>query len=285
MYRIVVDSCGELTPEMKADREHFATVPLTLNVGPEEIIDDENFNQEYLLASMKACPTAPHSACPSPAVYMDRLLEEDADNYYAVTLSSQLSGSYNSAVLAGNLMREDWEDDDVEGKNYHVFNSRSASIGETLIAQKIAECEEAGLSFDQVVSTVETYIETQHTYFLLESLDMLEKAGRLGHVAAKLINTLNIKPVMGSTPEGNIQRLGQARGMNAAIQKMVDCMRAEVEFPDERVLMISHCAAPERAAILKEKVLASGTFKDVVILDTHGVSSMYAGPGGLIMVV
>ena len=88
-------------------------------------------------------------------------------------------------------MREEWEDDEVEGKYYHAFNSKSASIGETLIAMKIAECEEAGMSFEEVVDTVETYIETQHTYFLLESLDMLEKAGRLGHLAAKLINTLN----------------------------------------------------------------------------------------------
>lgn len=285
MYRIVVDSCGELTPEMIVDTDHFASVPLTISVGGKEYADDENFDQGKLIAAMAASSEAPHSACPSPAAYMEKMQEVEADHYYAVTLSSQLSGSYNAAVLAGNLMREEWEDDEVEGKYYHAFNSKSASIGETLIAMKIAECEEAGMSFEEVVDTVETYIEIQHTYFLLESLDMLEKAGRLGHLAAKLINTLNIKPVMGSTPEGNIQRLGQARGMKAAIGKMAEFMRANVEFPDERTLMISHCAAPDRAEYLKEKVLETGAFKDVIILETRGISTMYAGPGGLIMVV
>ena len=98
----------------------------------------------------------------------------DAEHIYAVTLSAELSGSYNSAVLGRNLYEEEYGE-----KKIHIFNSRSASVGETLIALKAAECEEKGMSFQEVIETVESYIEEQHTYFVLETLDTLKKNGRL----------------------------------------------------------------------------------------------------------
>lgn len=132
----------------------------------------------------------------------------DAEHVYAVTLSAELSGSYNSAVLGKNLYEEEYGEKDI-----YVFNSRSASVGETLIGLKIAECEEKGMSFQEVIETVESYIEEQHTYFVLETLDILKKNGRLKGLKAVVATALNIKPVMGSTPEGSIQQLSQARGI------------------------------------------------------------------------
>ena len=105
-----------------------------------------------------------------------------------------------------------------------MFNSSSASIGETLIALKREECEKEGLGFQQVIEKVEAYIESQHTYFVLESLEALRKNGRLSNLKAFVANALNIKPVMGSTPEGTICQLDQARGINRALKKMVDNM-------------------------------------------------------------
>ena len=90
---------------------------------------------------------------------------------------------------------------------------------------------------------------------------------------------------MGSTPEGSIQQLGQARGMIRALDKMVDCMAEVTLNPGERVVAISHCSAPDTASSLKEKVKRTGLFKDVFVVDTDGVSSLYAGPGGVIMAV
>ena len=135
--------------------------------------------------------------------------EGEAEHVYVITLSGKLSGSYNSAVLAAQLYNEEHE----EGKQIHVFNSRSASIGETLIGLKVQEMEENGLSFEQVVEQVEEYIASMNTFFVLETLETLRKAGRLSNLKALVANTLNIKPVMGSTKEGMIQQLGQARGM------------------------------------------------------------------------
>ena len=119
----------------------------------------------------------------------------EADHVYAVTLSSELSGSYNSAVLGRNLLLESSPE-----KKIHVFNSRSASVGETLIALKIEECESKNMEFEDIVREVEAYIESQNTYFVLESLETLRKNGRLSNLKAFVATALKIKPVMGATP-------------------------------------------------------------------------------------
>ena len=103
-YRIVVDSCGELSEEMKTDG-HFVSVPLTLEVGNETIVDDEGFDQASFLQKVAACPTCPKSACPSPAAYLDAY-NCGEEHVYAVTLSAELSGSYNSAILAREMFME-----------------------------------------------------------------------------------------------------------------------------------------------------------------------------------
>ena len=108
-YRIVVDSCGELTQEMK-DSGCFVNVPLTITVGEHHIVDDETFDQADFLKKVAGCPDCPKSSCPSPEKYMESY-RCDADHVYAVTLSANLSGSYNSAVLGKNLYEEEYTTD------------------------------------------------------------------------------------------------------------------------------------------------------------------------------
>lgn len=279
MYKIIIDSCGELTEELKQDG-HFCNVALELDVDGYRIRDDENFDQLDFLKRVKESQVGPKSSCPSPEEYMDRFKGE-ADHVYVVTLSAQLSGSYNSAVLATNLYKEEFGDD----KQIYVFNSKSASIGQTVIGRKIQEFEEAGFSFDEVVTKVEAYISTMNTFFVLETLETLRKAGRLSGLKAMVANTLNIKPVMGSTKEGSIQQLGQARGMKKALAKMVQDVVENTPDSANRILAISHCNCPERAQYVKECLEQAATFKEIFIVDTAGVSSMYANDGGVIIAV
>ena len=279
-YKIVIDSCGELLNEWKDD-ERFESVPLTLMVGADQIIDDETFDQLSFLKKVRkdSHPECPKSACPSPERYM-KAYDCEAEHIYAVTLSSELSGSYNSALLGKNLLLEDHPE-----KKIHVFNSCSASIGQTLIAAKIQECEEAGMSFEEVVSTVDRYIEGQHTFFVLENLDTLRKNGRLSKVKALVASALKIKPVMGSTDEGSICQLDQARGMNRAMIKMVEQVIAKTPDSADKVLAISHCNCPARAQVLKEAFEERMKLAKIIVLDTAGVSSMYANDGGVIVAV
>ena len=277
-FKVIVDSCGELTPEMKQD-ERFASAALTLEVGADTIVDDETFDQADFLRKVAAYPECPKSACPSPEVYQ-KGFETDAEHLYAVTLSSELSGSYNSAELGKNLVLEEHPE-----KKIHVFNSKSASVGETLIALKIQECEETGMEFEQVVETVDAYIESQHTYFVLENLDTLRKNGRLTGIKALVAGALNIKPVMGSTPEGTICQKAQARGMKKALVKMADYVEQETENAREKVLAISHCNCEQRAKDFEKILLEKMEVKKSIIVDTAGISSMYANDGGIIVAI
>ena len=277
-YKIIIDSCGELLDEWKKD-EHFESVALTLNVGRESIIDDETFDQADFLKKVAASPECPKSACPSPERYM-KAFDCGADHIYAVTLSAELSGSYNSAVLGRNLLEEE-----KPGRKIHIFNSKSASIGQTLIGMKIQECEEAGYSFEKVIETVDEYIAGQHTFFVLDNLETLRKNGRLSKVKALVASALKIKPVMGSTDEGNICQLDQARGINKALVKMAGQIAEKTQNSEKKVLAISHCNCHERAILLKNALQEKMPLKNIVVLDTAGVSSMYANDGGVIVAV
>ena len=236
-YKIIIDSCGEFLDEWKDD-ERFESVPLTLNVGGETVIDDDTFDQAEFLKKVAACPECPKSACPSPERYM-KAYECEADHIYAVTLSSELSGSYNSAVLGKDLF----------------------------------------------VERVEKYIAEQNTFFVLDDLDTLRKNGRLSRVKSLVASALKIKPVMGSTDEGTICQLDQARGINKALIKMVQHVVEKTENSESKVLAISHCNCKDRAMLLKEALQEKLTTKKIIVLDTAGVSSMYANNGGVIVAV
>ena len=259
-YKIIVDSCGELFDDMKADGR-FQSVPLELEVDGYHVVDDESFDQLEFIRRVKESRHSPKSSCPSPQRYVEAYLGE-AEHVYVVTLSGKLSGSYNSAELAKKLYLEEHM-----AKQIHVFDSCSASIGETLIAEKIQESEEAGKSF------------------VLETLETLRKNGRLSNLKAWVAGALNIKPVMGATPEGTICQLGQARGMTKALDYMVNEIVKRTKECEKKILSIAHCNCPERAKQVKEKLEKLARFKDIRIVDTAGVSTMYANNGGVIVAV
>lgn len=277
-YKIVVDSCCELPDEYKND-PRFQRVPLTLEVGDYQVLDNENFNQLEFLEKVAAYPKAPKSACPSPETFK-KAYETDAEHVYCVTLSSHLSGSYNSAVLGEKLYKEEHGE-----KSIYVCDSESASIGETQIAMKIMEWEEEGrMTFEQIIEKVKAFRSAMSTYFVLDNMETLRKNGRLPAVKAALVSALNIKPVMGAI-EGVIIQKGQAVGIKKALAKMADIITSEGKNLDKKTLYISHCNCPERAELVKNLMLKRARFQKVKILDTAGVSSMYANDGGVIIAI
>ena len=275
-YKIVVDSCCELPQELKHD-PRYEIVPLTLIVVYSyHRLDDDGFDQKEFLRAVAECPVSPRSACPSPEKYMEAY-RTDADHVYVVTLSSKLSGSYNSAVLGKNLYHETYGE-----KQIYVVDSRSASCGETQIAMQIARWEDEGMGYEEITEKIEKFTDGMHTYFVLDNLDTLRKNGRLSGVKALVASTLSIKPVMAGD-QGSIVQLGQSVGIKKALAKMVDHVVRDVVDAEKKCLMITHCNNPERANSVKEQILAKVKFKDVLIMDTAGISSMYANDGGVIV--
>lgn len=274
-YRILVDSCTDLTEKLKED-EHIKVIPLTLRIDERVFVDNESFNQREFLKVMKESHNSPKSSCPSPQDYMKEFDYEG--DIYVVTLSSALSGSNNSAELAKKLYQEDHPD-----KNIAIFDSRSASVGQTLITMKIKEYIREGHKFDDIVSKVNDFRSGMNTKFVLESLENLKKSGRLSHLKAIIANVLNIKPIMAGTTEGTITKLEQARGINKALITMAKIIEQDVIRPKDRILAVAHCNCFERAVFIKDEILKRVSFKDYLIVDTAGVSSMYANEGGIIV--
>ena len=276
-YKIVVDSCCELPEEYKKDAR-FQIIPLGLEVGEYQVLDDENFNQKEFLQKVAAYPHCPKSSCPSPERYREAY-HCDAEEIYVITLSSHLSGSYNSAELGRKLYEEKYGE-----KQIHIIDSESASCGETQIAMQIMADKEMGLSFAETCERAENFKLRMKTYFVLDNLETLRKNGRLTGVKALVASTLNIKPVMVGK-RGVIEQKGQAIGINKALARMADHLVADVDNPQERTLMITHCNCPERAEYMRNLMEKRASYRSILIMDTAGISSMYAADGGIIVVV
>ncbi len=274
-FKIIVDSCCDLTPAQLRE-ECFVKVPLTIRVGGHTIVDDDTFDQGELLWRMKESETAPQSACPSPMQYLEAF-DCGADDLYVVTLSALLSGSHNAAAQARSIWLEDHP-----GANVHIFNSCSASAGEVLVALKIQELAQSGMDFTTVVDQVSRYINEMETYFVLETLDTLRKAGRLTRVQSIVTGALHIKLLMGATPEGEICKKGQAMSVKQALNKMVALMADDLKHVGKR-LSIVHCNCLERAFYVKELAMKQCRFDEILVSDTGGISTMYANDGGIVV--
>lgn len=274
-FKIIVDSCCEMTAQMQKD-PCFVKVPLTIRTNGSTFVDDDSFDQADLLRAMKQSPDAPATSCPSPQAYLDAYSGQE-DDIYVVTLSALLSGSHNSAHQAKIMLEED-----NPHQNIHVFNSCSAVCGETLIALKIKELAESGIPFKKVVREVDQFIQRMQTLLVLENLENLRKNGRLTAMQAIVTGALKIKLLCHATPEGQIGKLGQALTVKQALTKLVD--RAATD-PDHvgRPAIISHCNCPERAMQVKEMLERKCQFSNIQITGAGGITTVYADDGGIVV--
>ena len=275
-YKIVADSSCDLNEELKKNL-NVSLVPFKIDVDDKKFIDDESMDSMELIKAMRNSPNPVKTSCPSPGDFVTEY--KRADNIFAVTISSQLSGTYNSAVLAKEMVKE--ED---PNKFIHVFDSKSASIGETLISMKIQELVEKQLNNFEIVEKVESYINGMKTFFILESLDNLIKNGRISKTKGLIANVLNLKPIMGATDEGEIKLVENVRGTKKAFKRLVEIIGETGEKFEEKILAISHANALEKAEELKREIQSRYNFKDIIVVKTAGLSTAYAYDGGVILV-
>lgn len=278
-YKIVLDSCAELPPDYQSD-SRYTKVPLELAIGDYRILDDETFDQADFLKRIAEYPLPAKSACPSPEQFQ-KAYEGDEEHVYVVTLSSHLSGSYNSAEL-GKKLYFDQHAGENDKKEIFVIDSWSACCGETQIGFKAAELEEKGLSYEEIKEKLLSYRNKLRTYFVLNNLETLRKNGRLSAVKSLVASTLSIKPVMSAT-EGVIIQKGKAIGIKKALIKMVEFMQNELPDLAERRIMISHVNCPERAAYVSDLLQEKLGPKNILILNAGGVTSLYANDGGIVV--
>ena len=276
---ILADSCCDLSPEL-LKKTQAKIAPLTITIDDTHYVDDGTVDIPPYLAAMKASKNPVRSACPSPDLYAEDIRATEGD-CFIVTLSAKLSGSHNAASLGVQLAQEDMPE-----KKVHVFDSESASDGETYIALMIHDLIAAGKSFEQIVELVEEKIRSMHTLFVLDSLDNLVKNGRISRTVALLANVLSIRLLMSDDGHGAIKNISKARGIKGALGQMVETCRKHTEglAAASQRLVISYCNCPERARqvrdMIREKCPAIG---EIILTPTSALSSMYANDGGIVI--
>lgn len=272
--KIVADSSCDTNQQLDQFME-VSKVPFKIDIDERTFIDDESIDMKDFVDTMKASPNPIKSSCPSPGDFKEEY--GDADNVYVVTISKELSGTYNSAMLAKEMIL-----DEVKDKFIHVFNSRSASVGETLVAMKIQECINDKLSNEELVQKVENFIENMKTFFISEDLGNLIKNGRISKTQGLIANVLNIKPIMRATEDGNIEAVEKIRGSRKAFKRLAEIIgETGLKFED-RIVAISHANALQKAQDLKDD-LQKYNFKDIIIVETKGLSTAYVNDGGIII--
>ena len=276
---ILADSCCDLSPEL-LKKTQAKIAPLTITIDDTHYVDDGTVDIPPYLAAMKASKNPVRSACPSPDLYAEDIRATEGD-CFIVTLSAKLSGSHNAASLGVQLAQEDMPE-----KKVHVFDSESASAGETYIALMIHDLIAAGKSFEQIVELVEEKIRSMHTLFVLDSLENLVKNGRISRTVALLANVLSIRLLMSDDGHGAIKNISKARGIKGALGQMVETCRKHTEglAAASQRLVISYCNCPERARqvrdMIREKCPAIG---EIILTPTSALSSMYANDGGIVI--
>lgn len=272
-YKIVADSCCDMTPKL-SERLGVITVPLTMRLGEDEYVDDDNLDLPHFMKMMKQCQEKVGSAAPSPMQYQHAI--EKAENAYVITLSSRLSASYESAVSGKNLAVEN-------GAKAHIFDSKSATAGEVLIALKIKEMIEENISHSKLVERISKFIDNMKTYFVLENYDNLMKNGRMTKVTGILAQIMNIKLVMGADGDGNIALYKKARGKKKMLNELLALIDGSGKRTDDETMVITHCNNLSLANELCELVKRKFNFKEILVVPTRGLSSLYADDQGIVM--
>ena len=274
--RIVVDSCVDFNEEVFTSDVKMERIPFKINIDDEEI-EDKNLDTSSLLSKMKTNTGRILTACPSPNDFLTAY--KKCKNIFVVTISSKLSGSYNSALIAKDMMQED----EFANNFVHVFDSKSASAGESLVALKLKQLLEENLPISQVIEITNHYISSLKTFFILESLDNLMKNGRISHIKGIIGSLLHIVPIMGNDGDGGIELKLQVRGEKKALNKLIEMIgENNIDFKNT-ILSITYVTAFEKAQAIKEEIQRIYTFKDVLVFKSGGLSTIYADDGGIVI--
>lgn len=266
--RIVSDSSLDIRPPMEG--VDFVVVPFIITLDQTEWKDLGWEQLPEYEAAMKAAKSF-KTSCPSPNDWLEAFQRAEGP-IYGITISSRLSGSYNAALLGKNLYQEQGGQSPI-----HIFDSKSAGGGPSLIFYKIQELTHQGKSFEEIVETVEAYRDGIETMFVSESLDNLAKAGRLSNLKHAVAKVMNILPVM-RADDGYIVHFANARGSKKAFQKMVDSLIEK--GVQGKKLSINHSGNIKWANFVKEELEKAGvtqvyfqrtTLLNTIYLDLNGV--------------
>ena len=269
-FRIVSDSSSNVLTLRDAN---YTTVPMKV-VADKEYIDDANLDLSAMVEGLRSYNGKSGSSCPNVGEW----LEAFGDNEYVfgITITKNLSGSYNAAQQAAQTYMEEYP-----GRKVFIIDSLAAGPELVMIAEKILECEAAGDDFETTKAKVLEYHNHTHTMFCLESMLNLARNGRVPMAVAKIAGMLGIR-VVGSAQGGQIIPVHKPRGAKKATQTIVEMMK-ERGFEDGKLLRVAHCFGEEPALALRDAIMAEFPNTRFILEPTGALCSYYAEAGGLMI--
>lgn len=271
--RIVTDSTSDI-PEPLRKQYGIEIVPLKVHFGSETYYDAVTIQPAEFYEKLKASSALPTTSQPSPADYLNvykKLADEKpGTEIISIHLSSAMSGTYQSAMLAKSLLGDE--------AAVTVIDSKSASYGIGLLVVEAARAAAAGKTVDEIVERIGSLRKEMRIYFLVGTLEFLQKGGRIGKAAALFGSLLNIKPILTIDDEGEVSSVDKVRGHKKAIARIIELIRAD--FGDRKLLMtVAHAGAPEAAAEFSEALQAHFDIAEMTYTDVGPVIGTHAGPG------
>ncbi|MEZ4357356.1 MAG: DegV family protein [Eubacteriales bacterium] len=272
-YKIISDSGCDLTSDLKKELD-VEVVPLSMTLGDDTYIDDEALDVNSFIEKMQIYKGQAKSACPSPNDFINKC-KRDATTFI-VTLSSKLSGSFNSAKIAKDMLKD-------QGVDAHVFDSKSAAAGQLLIVRKIRELINSGIGKIEIIQRIEDFIKKTKTFFVLENLDNMVKNGRMSKITGIIAGVLNIRLVLRGDSNGEIALHSKARGAQQSILRLAETIGETCTDTKDRILAITHCNNLKQVNRLIDIVKDKYSFKEIIVAQTKGLTSMYANEGGIVI--
>lgn len=272
--RIVADSSSNVYTMPETPGMSYACAPLKMYVGGREFVDDEFLDLPAFLSALKACKTKTSTSSPNIGDWMAAF--EDADEVFAVALTSGISSGYNSALTAASLCESRCDD-----MRIHVIDSKSTGPELELFVEKYAEYIAQDLSFDEIVENIEAYKQRTHLMFMLRTVDNFARNGRVSPAVASVAGTLNIRIVGQASDLGELQMLNKVRGEKPSFDQLYANMKA-AGFEGGKV-RLRHTLNPEAAQILAELILADYPECDLTIAPNGGLCSYYAETGSVLV--
>lgn len=274
--RIVTDSTADLTPEL-VERYGIKVVPLEVLVEGKAYKDKIDITNDEYYEVLRSAAVLPTTSQPSPAVFAEayrQLAAEGAEHIISIQISSELSGTYQSSVLAAGLV--------ADTVTVYNFDSRTATMGLGLLVLSAARFVEEGRSLEEVLERVNYMIQNSELYFLLDSLDNLHKGGRIGKASHLFGSLLNIKPVL-SLSEGVISAYEKVRGNkgNKALERLIAILAEKIDPNKKLYCTVGYCDNREIADYMVDKLKDKVDCDEFVYLQIGSVVATHIGMGAV----
>lgn len=283
-WAIVADSsCNLRSIEASDESANYATVPLVIHVGGVDYVDDESLDVHELNRIITEEPEASSSSCPSAGVWAEQFRKYD--NVIAITISASLSGSYEAATMARNIVLDEYAREHegvISGKNIHLVDSRAAGGKlEVLVTSLSRYLSKHEPTFDEAVAFIDNIEKKSQVLFSLSSYENLTKNGRMPRLAGTLASRLNIRVLGTASQEGTIKIVGPARGEKKMAKKIIASM--EADGFSGGLVYIDHVENEPAALQLKQTILERWPESEIHILPCGALCSYYAENQGLII--